>query len=68
MPYDKFSVGVLFENSIVCHVFYAMALGAAHDFWLCVVFGVCFVLVCLALISFVVGVGLGLVWFSGLLY
>ena len=32
MPYDKFSVGVLFENSIVCHVFYAMALGAAHDF------------------------------------
>ena len=35
---------------------------------LCVVFGVCFVLVCLALISFVVGVGLGLVWFSGLLY
>ena len=59
---------MLFENSIVCHVFYAMALGAAHDFWLCVVFGVCFVLVCLALISFVVGVGLGLVWFSGLLY
>ena len=32
MPYDKLSVGVLFENSIVCHVFYAMALGAAHDF------------------------------------
>ncbi|WP_309336608.1 hypothetical protein, partial [Actinomyces oris] len=32
MPYDKFSVGVLFENSIVCHVFYAMALGAAHGF------------------------------------
>ena len=25
-------MGVLFENSIVCHVFYAMALGAAHDF------------------------------------
>jgi len=65
MPYDKFSVGVLFENSIVCHVFYAMALGAAR---VCVVFGVCFVLVCLVLISFVVGVGLGLVWFSGLLY
>ena len=65
MPYDKFSVGVLFENSIVCHVFYAMALGAAHDFWLCVVFGVCFVLVCLALFFWV---GLGLVWFSGLLY
>ena len=63
MPYDKFSVGVLFENSIVCHVFYAMALGASH---VCVVFGACFVLVCLAL--FVVGVGLGLVWFSGLLY
>ena len=65
MPYDKFSVGVLFENSIVCHVFYAMVLGAAH---VCVVFGACFVLVCLVLISFVVGVGLGLVWFSGLLY
>ena len=64
----EFRLGVLFENSIVCHVFYAMALGAAHDFWLCVVFGVCFVLVCLVLISFVVGVGLGLVWFSGLLY
>ena len=23
---------MLFENSIVCHVFYAMALGAAHGF------------------------------------
>ena len=32
MSCDEFSVGVLFENSIVCHVFYAMALGAAHDF------------------------------------
>ena len=42
-----------------------MALGAAHDCLLCVVFGVCFVLVCLALF---LGVGLGLVWFSGLLY
>ena len=70
MPYDKFSVGVLFENSIVCHVFYAIASGAAHGGLLFVVcgFGGCFVLVCLALISFVVGVGLGLVWFSGLLY
>ena len=68
MPYDKFSVGVLFENSIVCHVFYAMALGAAHDFGCVWFLGFCFVLVCLALISFVVGVGLGLVWFSGLLY
>ena len=68
MPYDKFSVGVLFENSIVCHVFYAMALGAAHDFGCVWLLGFCFVLVCLALISFVVGVGLGLVWFSGLLY
>ena len=28
----EFRLGVLFENSIVCHVFYAMALGAAHDF------------------------------------
>ena len=59
---------MLFENSIVCHVFYAMALGAARDFGCVWFFGVCFVLVCLALISFVVGVGLGLVWFSGLLY
>ena len=25
-------MGVLFVNSIGCHVFYAMALGAAHDF------------------------------------
>ena len=51
MPYDKFSVGVLFENSIVCHVFYAMALGAARDGLLFVVCGFwgCFVLVCLAL-------------------
>ena len=65
MPYDKFSVGVLFENSIVCHVFYAMALGAAHDFG-CVWF-LGFVLFWFAWPSFF-GVGLGLVWFSGLLY
>ena len=57
---------MLFENSIVCHVFYAMALGVAHDFGCVWFLGFCFVLVCLAL--FVVGVGLGLVWFSGLLY
>ena len=50
----------------MCHVFYAMALGAAHDFGCVWFLGSCFVLVCLALISFVVGVGLGLVWFSGL--
>ena len=61
----KIWMGVLFENSIVCHVFYAMALGAARDFWLCVVFGVCFVLVCLALWVFVFG-GLGWAW-SGFL-
>ena len=64
MPYDKFSVGVLFENSIVCHVFYAMALGAAHDFgcvWLLGLF-------CFGLPGPCCGVGLGLVWFSGLLY
>ena len=36
MSCDEFSVGVLFENSIVCHVFYAMVpWGCA---WLCVVF------------------------------
>ena len=28
--WSQISVGVLFENSIVCHVFYAIALGAAH--------------------------------------
>ena len=50
-------MGVLFENSIVCHVFYAMALGAAHGFGCVWFLGFCFVLVCLAL--FVVGVGLG---------
>ena len=65
MEHDGSPVGVLFENSIVCHVFYAMALGAAHDFgcvWLLGLF--CFGLpgpLCC-------GVGLGLVWFSGLLY
>ena len=41
-----------------------------HGLWGCACcvcgFGGCFVLVCLVLISFVVGVGLGLVWFSGL--
>ena len=59
MPYDKFSVGVLFENSIVCHVFYAMALGAAHDGLLFVVCGFwgCFVLVCLVLIFLLWGLG-----------
>ena len=62
-------MGVLFENSIVCHVFYAIwswGLRMVGFCLLCVVFGACFVLVCLVLISFVVGVGLGLVWFSGL--
>ena len=59
-------LGVLFENSIVCHVFYAIwswGLRMVGFCLLCVVFGACFVLVCLAP---VVGVGLGLVWFSGL--
>ena len=67
MPYDKFSVGVLFENSIVCHVFYAMALGLRMILVVCGFWG----LFCFGLPgphSFVVGVGLGLVWFSGLLY
>ena len=40
-----------------------MPFGPGGCAWLCVVFGACFVLVCLAP---VVGVGLGLVWFSGL--
>ena len=68
MPYDKFSVGVLFENSIVCHVFYAMALGAAHGGLLFVVCGFwglfCFGLPGSWLLW--LGVGWGLVWFSGL--
>ena len=58
MPYDKFSVGVLFENSIVCHVFYAMVpWGCA---WLCVVFWglFCFGLPGLALLWGWVGPGL----------
>ena len=54
-------MGVLFENSIVCHVFYAMALGAAHDFGCVWLLGFCFVLVCLALV-----LGLGWAW-SGFL-
>ena len=53
---------MLFENSIVCHVFYAMALGAARDFGCVWSFGVCFVLVCLALVF----LGLGWAW-SGFL-
>ena len=50
---------MLFENSIVCHVFYAIALGAARDFG-CVWF-LGFVLFWFAWSSFrfVVGVGLG---------
>ena len=55
-------MGVLFENSIVCHVFYAMALGLRM---LCVWFWGLF---CFGLPGPVFGVGLGLVWFSGLLY
>ena len=66
--FEDFSVGVLFENSIVCHVFYAIwswGLCMVGFCLLCVVFGACFVLVCLA--SAVVGVGWGyVVWFSGL--
>ena len=49
---------MLFENSIVCHVFYAIALGAARDFG-CVWF-LGFVLFWFAWSSFVLGVGLGL--------
>ena len=64
MSYDKFSVGVLFENSIVCHVFYAMALGAAHDFG-CVWF-LGFVLFWFAWSSFLLLWGLGWAW-SGFL-
>ena len=64
MPYDKFSVGVLFENSIVCHVFYAMALGAARDFG-CVWF-LGFVLFWFAWLSFLLLWGLGWAW-SGFL-
>ena len=63
---------MLFENSIVCHVFYAIALGAARGGLLFVVCGFwglfCFGLPGPRFFSFVVGVGLGLVWFSGLLY
>ncbi len=59
MPYGKFSVGVLFENSIVCHVFYAMALGLRMVLAVCGFGVICFGLP--TLISFVV-VGPGLVF------
>ena len=60
----EFRLGVLFENSIVCHVFYAMALGAAHDFG-CVWF-LGFVLFWFAwlLVLFGVGLGFGLVFWT----
>ena len=64
----EISLGVLFENSIVCHVFYAIwswGLRMVGFCLLCVVFGACFVLVCLALWIFVFG-GLGWAW-SGFL-
>ena len=48
----------------MCHVFYAMALGAARDFWLCVVFGV--VLFWFAWSPFLLLWGLGWAW-SGFL-
>ena len=54
-------MGVLFENSIVCHVFYAMALGLRMILVVCGFLGSCFVLVCLALC-----LGLGWAW-SGFL-
>ena len=60
-------MGVLFENSIVCHVFYAIwswGLRMVGFCLLCVVFGACFVLVCLA--SGCCGWGLGGAW-SGFL-
>ena len=47
----------------MCHVFYAMALGAAHDFGCVWFLGFCFVLVCLALF-FWGWVGPGLVFWT----
>ena len=64
--FEDFSVGVLFENSIVCHVFYAIwSWGLCMACLLCVVFGACFVLVCLA--SGCCGWGLGGAMWSGFL-
>ena len=66
--FEDFSVGVLFENSIVCHVFYAIwswGLRMVGFCLLCVVFGACFVLVCLA--SGCCGWGLGGAMWSGFL-
>ena len=60
-------LGVLFENSIVCHVFYAIwswGLRMVGFCLLCVVFGACFVLVCLS--PGCCGWGLGWAW-SGFL-
>ena len=59
MPYDKFSVGVLFENSDECVMFLYHGPGAAR---VCVVLGFCFVW--FAHLALCCGVGLGLVWFS----
>ena len=59
------SLGVLFENSIVCHVFYAIWFwGAVHGLFGCVWFlgAVCFWFAWLLLW----GLGWALVWFSGL--
>ena len=61
-------MGVLFENSIVCYVFYAIwswGLCMVSFCLLCVVFGACFVLVCLA--SGCCGWGLGGAMWSGFL-
>ena len=61
------SLGVLFENSIVCYVFYAIWFwGAVHGLCGCVWFlgAVCF---WFAWLWVLLGVGLGyVVWFSGL--
>ena len=62
MSCDEFSVGVLFENSIVCHVFYAIWFwGAVRlcGFLGLFVFG-------LPGSGFCLGLGWALVWFSGL--
>ena len=64
MSCDEFSVGVLFENSIVCHVFYAMALGLRVILVVCGFWG--FVLFWFAWPSFLLLWGLGWAW-SGFL-
>ena len=65
MSCDEFSVGVLFENSIVCHVFYAIGPGGcAWWTFVCCVWFLGFVLFWFAWLFFWGWVGPGLVFWT----